>query len=132
MEELKKNTISAELSRSDHNPSWISVIDLAFGQKKLAPETNKHCYFAVTGEYMNGYYQLPKGFYNPADTQALFRMKIVKTLGHQTPVWLDDIIIVTRGTKDELTWKLYSVLSKLDNPQYLKTVSDQTKEKRNQ
>ena len=76
---------------------------------------------------MNGYYQLPKGFYGPADTQAMFRMKIVKTLGHQTPVWLDDIIIVTRGTKEEHTRNLYSVLSKLENPQYLKMVSDQTK-----
>ena len=126
MEEIL-NTISAELSRNDHDPSWISVIDLAYGQKKLAPETNKHCKFAVTGEYMNGYYQLPKGFYGPADTQAMFRMKIVKTLGHRTPVWLDDIIIVTRGTKEEHTRNLYSVLSKLENPQYLKMVSDQTK-----
>ena len=42
------NQISAQLSRNDHDPIWISVIDLdyAHGQMKLAPETNKHCNFA--------------------------------------------------------------------------------------
>ena len=38
MEELW-NQITAELSRNDHDPIWISVIDLdyAYGQMKLAP-----------------------------------------------------------------------------------------------
>ena len=53
------NQISEELSRNDHDPIWILVIDLdyAYGQMILAPETSKHCNFAVTGEYMNGYYR---------------------------------------------------------------------------
>ena len=111
------NQISAELSKNDHDPIWISVIDLdyAYGQMKIAPETSKHCNFAVTGENMNGYYQFLKGFYGPADIPTIFQEKIDRTLGHQTPVWLDDIIIVTRGTKKEHTRKLYSVLSKLEN-----------------
>ena len=60
MEELL-NQISAELSRNNHDPIWISVIDLdyAYGQMKLAPETSKHCNFAVTGENMNGERLLP-------------------------------------------------------------------------
>ena len=42
MEELL-NQISPELSKNDHDPIWISVIDLdyAYGQIKLAPETSK-------------------------------------------------------------------------------------------
>ena len=51
MEELL-NQISSELSKNDRDPIWISVIDLdyAYGQMKLAPETSKHCNFAITGE----------------------------------------------------------------------------------
>ena len=114
------NQISAELSRNNHDPIWISVIDLdyAYGQMKLAPQTSKHCTFAVTGENMNGYYRFLKGFYGPADIPTLFQEKIDRTLGHQTPVWLDDIIIVTRGTNVEHTRKLHSVLSKLENEGY--------------
>ena len=37
---------------------------------------------------------------------------------NQTPVWVDDIIIVTRGTKEEHTRKLHSVFSKLENERY--------------
>ena len=114
------NQISAELSRNNHDPIWISVIDLdyAYGQMKLAPETSKHCNFAVTGENMNGYYQFLKGFYGPADIPTIFQEKIDRTLGHQIPVWLGAIIIVIRGTKEEHTRKLYSALSKLENEGY--------------
>ena len=102
------NQISAELSRNDHDPIWMSVIDLdhAYGQMKLAPETSKHCNFTVYGEKMNGYYRLLKGFYGPADLPTFHQEKIDRTLGHQTPVWLDDIIVVTRGMKEEHTKKL--------------------------
>ena len=119
MEELL-NQISAELSKNDRDPIWISVVDLdyAYGQMKLAPETSKHCNFAMTVEKINGYYRFLKGFYGPADIPTIFQEKIDRTLGHQTPVWLDDIIIVTRGTKEEHTRKLYSVLTKLENEGY--------------
>ena len=63
MEELL-NQISTELSKNDRDPLWISVVDLdyAYGQMKLAPETSKHCNFAMTGEKINGYYRFLKGF----------------------------------------------------------------------
>ena len=80
---------------------------------KLAPETSKHCNFAITGEKINGYYRFLKGFYGPADIPTIFQEKIDRTLGNQTPVWLDDIIIVTRGTKEEHTRNIHSVLTKL-------------------
>ena len=119
MEELL-NQISAELSSNNHDPIWISVIDLdyAYRQMKLAPKTSEHSNFTVTGENMNGYYRFLKGFYGPADIPTIFQDKIDRSLGHQTPVWLDDIIIVTRGMKKEHTRKLYSVLFKLENEGY--------------
>ena len=116
MEELL-NQISAELSRNDHDPIWISVIDLdyAYEQMKLAPETSKHCNFAVTGENMNEYFRFLKGFHGPTDIPTSFQETIDRTLGHQTPVWLHDITIVTRGTKEEHTRKFLLVLMKLEN-----------------
>ena len=104
MDELL-NQISSELSKNELDPIWISVIDLdyAYGQMKLSPETSKHCNFAITGEKINGYYRFLKGFYGPADIPTIFQGKIDRTLGHQIPVWLDDIIIVTHGTKEQHT-----------------------------
>ena len=62
---------------------------------------------------MNGYYQFVKRFYGPGDKPTNFRKEVNKTLGHRTPVWLDNIIIVNRGTKEKHTRRLYSVLTKL-------------------
>ena len=56
---------------------WISVIDLgyAYGQINLAPETSKHCNFAINqfGRTINGYYRFLKGFYGPADIPTIFK-----------------------------------------------------------
>ena len=132
---------------------WIIDLDYDYGQKKLSTETSKHCKFTVTRENMNGYHRCLKGFYGPADIPNIFQEKIDRTLGHQTPVWLDDIIIVTRGTKKEHTRKYHSVLSNLENEgnraskkkskcnkkkqygsdtQYHKMASHQTKKKQTQ
>ena len=88
-------------------------LDYAYGQMKPAPETSKHCNFAITGEKLKGYYRFRKGFYDPADIPTIFQEKIDRPLGHETPVWLDDIIVFTRGTKEEHTKKLE--LKKLEN-----------------
>ena len=53
-----------------------------------------------------------KDFTGPANIPTIFQEKIDRTLGDQIPVWLDDIIIVTRRTKEEHTQKLESVLTK--------------------
>ena len=79
---------------------------------------SKHCNFAITGKKINGYYRFLKGLYGPADIPTIFQEKIDRTLGHQTPVWLGDIIIVTRGTKEQHTQKLESVLTNLENEGY--------------
>ena len=102
---------------------------------------------------MNEYSRFLRGFYGPVGIATIFQEKIDRTLGHQTPVWLDDIIIVTRGTKMEHNRKLNSVLTKLKNEgyrvskkkskfyqkeqngldtQYQKTGSDQINNKRTQ
>ena len=49
---------------------------------------------------------------------TIFQEKIDKILGQQTPVWLDDIIIVTRDTNEEHTRNFYLILAKLENEGY--------------
>ena len=76
------------------------------------------------GENNIGYYGILKGFYEPADIPTLFQETIVRTLGHQIQVRLDDIIVVTRSTKEEQTQnlcssKIYSVLTKLEKERYI-------------
>ena len=98
----------------------MSVIDLdyAYGQMKLAPDTSKHCNFAFTGEKFNAYYRFLKGLYGPVDIPSIFEEKIDRTVGQQTSVWLDDVIFVTRGTKEQHTKKQESLLTKLENEGY--------------
>ena len=86
MDELL-NQISAELSKNDTDPIWISAEDLdyAYGQMKLEPDTSKHCNFAITGEKINGYYRFRNGFYCPADIPTIFQEKIDRTLGTKHP-----------------------------------------------
>ena len=83
------NQISSKLSKNELDPIWISVIDLdyAYGQKRLAPETSKHCIFAITGEKINGYYRFLKGFYRhtnnfPRNKRLNTRPPNTRVVGH--------------------------------------------------
>ena len=120
MEELLNQT-SAELSKNDHDPIWISVIDFdyAYGQMKLAPETSKHCNFAITGKKINGNNRFPKGFYGPADIPTIFQKKIVRTLGHQIPGGYRTSKKKSKFYQKETIW----------HTQYHKMAPDQTKKK---
>ena len=80
---------------------------------KLAKESSKHCVIAITGEKLNDYYRFKKGLYSLADIPTIFQEKIDRTLEYSTKAWLDDIIIVTRGTRDEHENRLCGVLEKL-------------------
>ena len=67
---------------------------------------------------MNGYYRFKKGFYGLSDMPAIFQKKIDRTLNYETPVWLDDIIVVTRGDKDKHREKLFKILKQLQEDGY--------------
>ena len=47
-----------------------------------------------------------------------FPKKIDRTLKYETPLWLDDIIVVTRGDKDKHREKLFKKLKQLQEPGY--------------
>ena len=53
-----------------------------------------------------------------ADKPTIFREKIDQTLENKHPAWLDDIIVVTKGSKEEHMKELIDVLTKLENARY--------------
>ena len=66
----------------------------------------------------DGHYEFKRGSYGIADIPTIFQEKIDRTLAHCTPVWLDDIIVVTRGNKQDHERKSFDVLSKLEKAGY--------------
>ena len=119
MEELL-NQISVEITRDRTLQLFMSKIDLdyAYGQMKLSEETSRQCVFALTGGNFSGYYRFKKGFYGLADIPTIFQEKIDRTLEYCTSAWLDDIIVVTRGSKQDHEKKLFDVLNKLEKAGY--------------
>ena len=119
MEELL-NQISEEITRGRTKELKISKIDLdyAYGQTKLSKETSRQCVFAITGGNFSGYYRVKKGFYGLADIPKIFHEKIDRTLEYSTPAWLDDIIVVTRGSREEHEKKIFEILKKLEKAGY--------------
>ena len=81
---------------------------------KLSEETSRQCVFALTGGKFSGYYRFKKGFYGLADIPTIFQEKIDRRLGYCTPAWLDDIIVVTRGNKQDHEKNLFEILNKLE------------------
>ena len=119
MEELL-NQISVEITRDRTLQLFMSKIDLvyAYGHMKLSEETSRQCVFALTGGNFSGYYRFKEGFYGLADIPTILQEKIDRTLEYCTPAWLDDIIVVTRGSKQDHEKKLFDVLNKLEKAGY--------------
>ena len=53
-----------------------------------------------------------------ADIPTIFQEKFDRTLGYCTPAWLHDIIVVTRGNKQDHEKKLFDILNKLEKAGY--------------
>ena len=114
------NQISVEITRDRTTQLFLSKIDwdYAYRQMKLSEETSRQCVSALTGGNFSGYYRFKKGFYGLADIPTKFQEKIDRTLEYCTPAWLDDIIVVTRGSKQDHEKKLFDVLDKLEKAGY--------------
>ena len=119
MEELL-NQIPVEITKDRTKELRMSKIDLdyAYGQMMLSEETSRQCVFAITGGNFSGYYRFKRGFYGLADIPTIFQEKIDRTLEYCTPEWLDDIIVVTRGDREDHEKKLFDVLKKLEDAGY--------------
>ena len=92
-------------------------MDYAYGQLLLSRDARNLCIFALTGGNFTGYYRFPKGFYGLADIPTIFQEKIDQTLENKHPSWLD-IIVVTKGSKEQHKKELIDVLTRLENAGY--------------
>ena len=92
-------------------------LDYAYGQLRLSKRAMDLCIFAVTGGTFTGYYHLLKSFYELADNPTKFQAKSDKRL-EKHPAWLDDILVVTKGSKQKHLDEIFDVLSKLENNGY--------------
>ena len=119
MEELISK-ISRKIADGEANEIWISKFDLdyAYGQLPLSKNAIDLCIFAITGGNFTGYYRFLKGFYGLADLPTIFPENIDKTLENKHRAWLDDILVVTKGTKKQHKRELIDVLTKLENAGY--------------
>ena len=102
MEELISR-ISRKIADGPGDEIWTSKLDLdyAYGQLTLSKEARNLCIFAVTGGDFTGYYRFLKRFYGLADIPTIFQEKIDQTLENKHPAWLDDLIIVTKCSKEQ-------------------------------
>ena len=119
MEELISR-ISRKIADGEADEIWISKIalDYAYGQLPLSKNAMDLCIFAITGGNVTGYYRFLKGFYGLAVILTIFQEKIDKTLENKHPAWLDEILVVTKVTKEQHKHELIDVLTKLENAGY--------------
>ena len=61
---------------------------------------------------VTGYYRFLKGFYGLADVPTIFQERIDTTLEHKHTAWLDDIIIVTKGSIEEHEMEVRETMKK--------------------
>ena len=98
---------------------WFSKIDLkyAYSQIPLDNTIAKHCNFSILGGKATGTYRFLNGFYGLTDMPATFQKTIDKTLEEISSKFefLDDILVITKGSLREHEKELDKILERLDN-----------------
>ena len=93
-------------------------IQYAYGQMILHHETAKHCTFQIVGGESTGTDDFNTGFYGikimPPEFQKIMDQILHKT--KNTFTFIDDILIVTKGTKEEHLKQVEDVIKVLDEP----------------
>ena len=96
----------------------FSTIDLRYAYSQLPPDeaTRTQCNFSIIAGNATGTYQFQTGFYGLMDIPAEFQKANDLTLNNEqdTFAFLDDILIISHGTKEQHIEKLTKVLNKLD------------------
>ena len=93
--------------------AWYSSIDMtfAYGQIPVQELTKRHCNFPNDGGKSTGIYCFTTGFYGLI---VMPTMEITLTNVRSVFVYIDDILIVTKGTKHEHLNKVKEVIKSMD------------------
>ena len=113
------DSISQHINDSNHGDNvYFSTIDLkyAYSQLNVHPDTAPHCNFNIICGDAMGTYCFKTGFYGLADKLAQFQKAMDYTLVglSDTYCFLDDIIVVSKGTKESHLKYVYKCLQKLE------------------
>ena len=109
----------AEKLDKEEGEAWYSSVDMtyAYGQIPLHELTKKHCNFQIVGGKSTGTYRFITGYYGltvmPTEFQKLMDLTLASI--NSVFVYIDDILIVTKGTKQQHMNKVREVLKILDN-----------------
>ena len=103
----------------DKGEAWYSSVDMtyAYGQIPLHELTKKHCKFQIVGSKSTGTYRFITGYYGltvmPTEFQKLMDLTLANI--NSVFVYIDDNLIVTKGTKQQHMNKVREVLKILDD-----------------
>ena len=110
----------SQIVKANTNGSlYFSVLELkyAYSQLKLIAKTAKQCNFNIIGGQATETYRFLIGLYGLADMPAEFQNAAMdRTLNHakNTFCFLDDTLVVSKGSEQELEKMIMNVLEKLD------------------
>ena len=113
------DSLSQHINDSNHGEHvYFSTINLkyAYSQLNLHPDTARHCNFNIICGDATGKYRFKTGFFGLTDMPAEFQKAMGYTLVglSNTYCFLDDIIVVSKGSKESHLKYLYKCLQKLE------------------
>ena len=113
------DTIYQKLNtNASHETAYLSTLDLkyAYSQLNLGPETSLHFNSNIISGESRGTHSFSTGIYGLTNMPAAFQKVIDYILVGLdiTPCFLDDIIVVSSGSKEEHLKLVYKHLKKLD------------------
>ena len=117
IEELM-NTVGQLISEKKSGDIYFTTMDLtyAYGQLPLNAETSVQCSFTRNGGSSTGTYWFKTGFYGLTTMPAEFQraMDCILAENPQAHAFIDDILVVTKGTSIDHIATVEKILKKLD------------------
>ena len=120
----RENLIDIVAERLDvaEGIAWFTTLDLkyAYGQLALDDNLAKHCNFQIVGGDATGTYRFKTGYYGLTIMPTEFQQVMDNELAEfpHTVAFIDDILIVTKGGKDDHIDKVREVMRKLDKMEF--------------
>ena len=122
IEELM-DTVGKTISEKKPGDIFCTTMDLtyAYGQLPLNAETSVQCYFSLIGGRSTGTYRFKTGFYSLTRMPAEFQraMDCILSEFPQAHVFIDDVLVVTRGTEVDHIATLEKILKKTGQGDYV-------------
>ena len=110
--------VAEQLDMENKRIAWYTSFDMQYacGQVPLDKETAKHCNFQMVGGKANGTYRFIPGFYGLTVMPTEFQKAMDAELANipNIYVFLDEILVVTKGSKEDHNNVIQTVLTKLN------------------